>query len=72
VCLVLLDWHLAPMAAPQLKAELDRDPALRSIPVVVVTADLRLDPAQLAGYAGLLTKPIDLVALFDAIECHCA
>ncbi|MEO7732816.1 MAG: response regulator [Kofleriaceae bacterium] len=70
-CLVLLDWHLAPMSAPELKAVLDDDPALRAIPVVIVSADLRLDRAALAGYAGHLAKPVDLVALFDAIECHC-
>jgi two-component system chemotaxis response regulator CheY len=71
-CLVLLDWHLAPMSAPELKAVLDDDPVLRAIPVVIVSADVRLDRAALAGYAGHLRKPIDLVALFDVIECHCS
>jgi len=70
-CLILLDWHLAPMSAPELKAVLDDDPALRAIPVVVVSADLRLERTALAGFAGHLGKPIDLVALFDAIEHHC-
>ena len=70
-CLVLLDWHLAPMSAPELKAVIDDDPALRAIPVVIVSADVRLDPAALSAYAGHLVKPIDLVALFDVIDCHC-
>jgi two-component system chemotaxis response regulator CheY len=70
--LVLLDWHLAPMSAPELKAVIDDDPALRAIPVVVVSADVRIDRAALAGYAGHLEKPIDLVALFDTIERHCS
>lgn len=70
-CLILLDWHLAPMSAPELKAVLDDDPALCRIPVVIVSADLRLDRNELAHYAGHLTKPIDLVALFEIIERHC-
>jgi two-component system chemotaxis response regulator CheY len=70
--LVLLDWHLAPMAAPQLKAALDADAVLRTIPVVVISADLRIDRAELACYAGHLGKPIDLVAMFELIERHCA
>jgi len=71
-CLVLLDWHLAAMSAPELKLVLDDDPALRAIPVVIVSADLRIDRAALAGYAGHLAKPIDLVALFDTLEHHCS
>ena len=71
-CLVLLDWHLAPMSAPELKAVIDDDPALRAIPVVIVSADVRLDRTALTGYAGHLVKPIDLVALFETIECHCS
>lgn len=68
VCLVLLDWHLAPMSAPELKAELDADPALREIPVVIISADIWIDRQALAGFAGHLRKPIDLVALFETIE----
>jgi CheY-like chemotaxis protein len=70
-CLVLLDWHLSPMSAPELKVQLDHDPDLRAIPVVIVSADLRLDRAALAAYAGHLAKPIDLVALFEIVERHC-
>jgi CheY-like chemotaxis protein len=71
-CLVLLDWHLSAMSAPELKAVLDDDPALRQIPVVIVSADLRLDPVELARYAGYLVKPIDLVALFELVEHYCS
>ena len=71
VCLVLLDWHIAPMSAPELKAMLDADPALCRIPIVIVSADLRIPAAELTGFAGRLAKPIDLVALFEAVERHC-
>jgi two-component system chemotaxis response regulator CheY len=69
--LILLDWHLAPMSASELKAALDADPALAKIPVVIVSADVRLDAAALAGFAGRLDKPIDLVALFDVVDRYC-
>lgn len=72
VCLVLLDWHISPMSAAELKAAMAAEAALADIPVVVVSGDTRVANETRADFAGWLTKPIDLVALFDLIEQHCS
>lgn len=72
VCLVLLDWHIGPMSAPELKAAMAADAAMADIPVVVVSGDTRIAAEVRADYTGWLAKPIDLVALFELIEQHCS
>jgi hypothetical protein len=48
-----------------------RDAALAAIPVVLISGDERLkEKASTAHVAGFLKKPMDLVALLDAVERH--
>lgn len=72
-CLVLLDWNMAPMSGAQVVEEIRADPDLGVVPVVLVTADVRAEEkSRLPGFAGYLKKPLDLDALFQLIEKHCA
>jgi CheY-like chemotaxis protein len=69
--LILLDWNMAPMNGAQFLAELRKEPGLSTIPVVLLTADSRVnehDPA----FVGYLRKPIDLERLFAIVARYCA
>jgi CheY-like chemotaxis protein len=70
--LILLDWNMAPMNGARFMAELGSDAALSSIPVVLLTADARAAAgAAHRGFAGCLTKPVDLDLLFALVGRHC-
>ena len=70
--LILLDWNMAPMNGARFMAELSSDAALSSIPVVLLTADVRAAvDATHRGFVGCLTKPVDLELLFAVVERHC-
>jgi CheY-like chemotaxis protein len=70
--LILLDWNMAPMNGPQFMNELSREPALAAIPVVLFTADSRIeDKVQHNGFTGFLRKPIDLNALVAFVGQYC-
>ncbi len=67
---VLLDLHLPDVSGATVLAQLREHEATRDIPVIVVTADASpTTTAQLlaAGAARYLTKPVDAVALYEAI-----
>ncbi len=67
--LVLLDWNMTPMNGRQIMDELLRRPDLAHIPVVVLTADARVEKqATGQGFIGCLKKPVALDALFDVVE----
>ena len=70
--LILLDLMMPVMDGWQLRQELLADPALASIPVVVVSgaADLHESVAALRA-ASVLTKPVKWSALLEAVEAHC-
>jgi DNA-binding response OmpR family regulator len=70
--LVLLDWNMSPMNGEQFMSELSRDAALANVPVVLLTADARLeDKVRGNTFAGSLRKPIDLEALFALVDRYC-
>ncbi|HEY3356918.1 MAG TPA: response regulator [Polyangia bacterium] len=67
--LILLDLMMPVMNGWQFMDEQARDPALRGIPVVLVSGDERLaDRAATAGVAGYLRKPVDLDDLLRTVE----
>ena len=70
---ILLDWNMAPMNGSQVMKELAKDAALSKIPVVLLTADAKAsDKATAVGFAGYLSKPFNLDALFRMINRYCA
>jgi two-component system response regulator FlrC len=67
--LVLLDWNMAPMNAPQFMQELALAALPALPPIVLLTADARADEkVKSAAYAGFLKKPVVLDALFDVVR----
>jgi CheY-like chemotaxis protein len=68
---ILLDLHLPDGSGDEVMASLQRDPATRDTPVIVLTADAtpkrRRELAD-AGAVAYLTKPVDLSQLFTALE----
>src|SRR5208337_2920126 len=71
-CLILLDLMMPDMDGWQFRAEQRRDPALSSVPVVIISAaaDLRARAASL-GAAAVMQKPIQIGALLDLIRHFC-
>ena len=71
--LILLDWVMPVMNGRDFLREQQRDAALASIPVVVLTARTDLDPArdQLL-VAACLAKPPDLEILLTTMKQHYA
>jgi CheY-like chemotaxis protein len=64
---ILLDLMMPVMDGYDFLAEYKRDPALASIPVVVVTAGHRVD-RSLLGSAALVPKPIDVPRLVRLLQ----
>ncbi|WP_437782490.1 response regulator [Sorangium sp. So ce1097] len=70
--LILLDLMMPVMDGWQLRAELQRDPALASIPVVIVSADVRAEQeASRLRVAGLLKKPLQIEPLLELVHRIC-
>jgi CheY-like chemotaxis protein len=66
--LILLDWNMTPMNAPQFMLEFGRESAFSHVPVVLITADMHATQKVRTGpYHGYISKPVDLDALFDVI-----
>src|SRR5262245_23969898 len=58
--LILLDWMMPRCDGAQVMAALQADPTLADIPVVLLTADVRLQSRATAlGVRGFLKKPVD-------------
>lgn len=68
---ILLDWNMAPMNGPAFLTELGRHSELSSIPVVLLTADVRAEDKARNGFAGYLAKPVDLEKLFAMLARFC-
>jgi CheY-like chemotaxis protein len=67
--LVLLDWMMPGMSGGDVLKELSEDQALKRIPVVVITANVRLaDGAEALGVRACLPKPVDLTRLLEVVE----
>ncbi|WP_438027678.1 response regulator [Sorangium sp. So ce233] len=70
--LILLDLMMPVMDGWQLRAELQRDPALASIPVVIVSADVRAEQeASRLRVEGLLKKPLQIEPLLELVHRIC-
>ena len=67
--LVISDWEMQPMTGPQVIEALRKDPALASIPVILITtASARDEEAKKCGADGFLTKPFMPAALKRKID----
>ena len=70
--LILLDLMMPVMNGWQFRAEQRGDPALASIPVVVISADGNVrTKASTIEAAGFLKKPIELEVLLRVVQQHC-
>ena len=67
-CLVLLDLWMPEMNGWDFYERLHRDPELRSIPVIVMTAYGKKEPSSLKW----LRKPIDMTTLLEAVHASCS
>lgn len=71
--LILLDWMMPHCDASQFRAEQLRDPELAKIPVVLLTADVRVvQKLATLALAGGLSKPVDLQVLLDTVKQYCS
>jgi CheY-like chemotaxis protein len=71
--LILLDIHLPDIEGDEVLRRLREDPALRGIPVVVLSAegDLDLpDRMRAAGAQDYLDKPLDLPRFFSVVDAQ--
>lgn len=69
--LIFLDLHLPDLPGEEVLRQLCDDPALRGIPVVVVSADAtggQKRRALASGASMYLTKPLDLRAVLDVVD----
>jgi CheY-like chemotaxis protein len=71
-CVILLDLMMPVMSGPQFYAEQQRDPALSSIPVVVISADGRIKQKAASLGGEYIAKPVRIEQVLDAIGRHCA
>jgi CheY-like chemotaxis protein len=68
-CLILLDCIMPMMNGHEFLEEIQRDPALHLIPVVVVSAFPEASKRMLAK--AFIRKPIDLEVLLTVVREHC-
>ncbi|MGY4831702.1 PAS domain S-box protein [Sphaerotilaceae bacterium SBD11-9] len=69
--LMLVDMHLGDMSGLDLALHLARDPQLRQVPRIVLSADASPDQAraaQAAGFVAYLTKPLNVAQLLRCID----
>src|SRR5262250_1235427 len=66
-CLIVLDMMMPRLEGWDFFAERNRDERLRSIPVVVVSADPLAEQAVRLGAAAVLQKPVDPVLLLAVV-----
>ena len=71
-CIILLDVMMPVMDGWQFRAEQRKDPAIASIPVIFVTADLRArEEVANTGGAGFIPKPVQVGDLMQAVRAVC-
>lgn len=70
--LILLDLRMPVMDGWAFRAEMQADPQLSGIPVVVMSADTALDQkCQDLSVAGVLPKPVELDRLLETVHRFC-
>jgi CheY-like chemotaxis protein len=71
-CLILLDWMMPHCDGPSFRQRQLADQAVASIPVVLLTADPRVqEKSREIGAVAHLRKPINLEDLLRVIKQHC-
>lgn len=71
-CLILLDYMMPRCDGPTFRLEQKNDARLAAIPVVLLTADVRLEEKRRALDAvDLLAKPVQLDDLLAVVRRHC-
>jgi CheY-like chemotaxis protein len=67
--LILLDHMMPVMDGPTFVVEMQSDPALRGVPIVLLTADARADDKAAAmGVTSFLRKPLQLKELLAIVD----
>jgi CheY-like chemotaxis protein len=71
--LIVLDWATSQRGGGEFRRRCQKDPRLAHVPVVVLSADAELPPAQVADLrvAGHLQKPIVLEDLLRTVARWC-
>ncbi len=71
-CLILLDWMMPRCDGASFREAQQSDPELARIPVVLLTADARIDEKMRAlAVEDFLRKPVDLERLSSVIRRYC-
>jgi CheY-like chemotaxis protein len=70
-CVILLDLMMPVMSGPEFYDEMQSDPSLAAIPVVVISADgnARRKVASMGGE--FIAKPVKIETVLSAVESHC-
>lgn len=69
-CVILLDLMMPVMNGWEFRREIEHDPELRNVPVVVVSAATS-DMIRKAHADAHLPKPVDMDELLDVVCCFC-
>ena len=69
-CMILLDLMMPVMNGWQFQAEVAKDPDLREIPVVIVSANPG-EPVDDSSAAAFISKPIDVDKLLGVVCDYC-
>jgi CheY-like chemotaxis protein len=71
-CLILLDLMMPGMNGFEFRAELEADPQLARIPIIIITgAGVLVDEKSGTLRAEVLRKPFDLKALLTTVKRFC-
>jgi CheY-like chemotaxis protein len=71
-CLIILDLMMPVMDGWAFRAEVLKDAAVASIPIVILSGDAHVkDKARELDCAGALGKPISLSALLELVQRFC-
>jgi two-component system chemotaxis response regulator CheY len=71
-CLILLDWMMPRCDGATFRAQQRSDPTIAEIPVVLLTADVRLEEkTRVLGVQAYLRKPVDFDRLSAVIRRYC-
>ena len=71
-CVILLDLMMPVMSGPEFYDEMQHDPALAAIPVVVISADGNARRKVQSMGGELITKPVKIETVLTAVESHCS
>jgi CheY-like chemotaxis protein len=70
-CVILLDMKMPVMNGFQFRAAQQADPALQSIPVIILTANFQAAEVADLGVAAFIRKPFDPDTLLETVNAAC-